>query len=450
MKKLIVLLFVFFTVGSVFAQPKDIKTAIDEANKLAKSIEDLKPIIEKNKAEYIKNQVKDEFETTVEFKKRMEREIRAKYKNEFDKLDSYKMDLAALEDGKHIFSKETYKVELVGYDADNRKYETSFVCYMIKNPAKKDEWFSRKPILEVDGKTAKEIKTNWGNYPVELYGELSKTGKNYSVGNMTMKFLDSNKSVLASVEIYNSGAEDMVFVEGGTFVSTESNYYGKGVTIDSFYIGKYEVTQKEWVEVMGSNPSYFKGDNLPVESVSWYDCVEYCNKRSIKESLTPVYNIDKNKKDPNNSNGYDNIKWTVTVNWSVNGYRLPTEAEWEYAATGGQKSKSYTYSGSDNIDEVAEYEGNNDESTKPVGGKKPNELGLYDMSGNIWEWAWDWYGDSVGTGSNPKGADAGHSRILRGGSWYYGAINCRTGLRYYYNPGFSIRSYGFRLVRTSP
>lgn len=220
--------------------------------------------------------------------------------------------------------------------------------------------------------------------------------------------------------------DNFVFVKGGTFKNTKSNYYGKDVTLSNFYIGKYEVTQKEWIEVMGSNPSAFKGDNLPVERVSWYDVVEYCNKRSIKEGLNPYYNLDKNKKDPKNKSEYDNLKWTVTINAGANGYRLPTEAEWQYAAGGGQMSKSYTYSGSNNADDVAWHwknagdknlsgdwnwpiVENNHNQTKSIGAKKPNELGLYDMSGNVREWCWNGYGDSDSSSNS--------TRVVKGGSW---------------------------------
>lgn len=246
---------------------------------------------------------------------------------------------------------------------------------------------------------------------------------------------------------------DFVLVQGGSFKNTKSNYYNKGVTVSDFYIGKYEVTQKEWVDVMGSNPSYFKGNNLPVEKVSWYDCVEYCNKRSVKEGLNPVYTIDKNKKDPNNTSTskYGDIKWTVKANWSANGYRLPTEAEWEYAAAGGQKSNSYNYSGSENIDDVAWYtKTTNNFGTKDVGTKKHNELGIYDMSGNVWEWVQDWDGDIKSGQSDPKGSGSGSYRMRRGGYWSGHADDCRVGDRYSADyPDLATNSLGFRLCRNS-
>lgn len=245
-----------------------------------------------------------------------------------------------------------------------------------------------------------------------------------------------------------------VLVKGGNFINTNSNY--KSTTISNFYIGQYEVTQKEWVEIMGSNPSAFKDDNLPVEMINWYDVIDYCNKRSIKEGLKPYYNIDENKKDPNNKSDNDTLKWTVTLNAGANGYRLPTEAEWEYAAGGGQLSKSYTYSGSNKADEVAWYWQNagdkflsgdwnwpiienNHNKTKSIGGKKPNELGLYDMSGNVREWCWNWYGDID--------SKSGSFRVVKGGGWIGGINNNEISFRGKFEANGMGPDQGFRVIR---
>ncbi|HEY4787151.1 MAG TPA: SUMF1/EgtB/PvdO family nonheme iron enzyme [Bacteroidales bacterium] len=250
--------------------------------------------------------------------------------------------------------------------------------------------------------------------------------------------------------------DKFVFVKGGTFQNTKSNYYEKNISLSDFHIGKYEVTQKEWIEVMGNNPSKFKGDNLPVETVSWYDCIEYCNKRSLKDDLKPYYNIDKNTKDSNNEDFLDSLKWTVTINEGANGYRLPTEAEWEYAAGGGQLSKSYTYSGSDKVEEVGWFWQNsgdkylsgywswsvlqnNNNKTKYVGCLKPNELGLYDMSGNVREWCWDWH--------NSSGPDDPQGRTWKGGGWIGGDFCCAPSFKAYYQANGKGPDQGFRVCR---
>jgi formylglycine-generating enzyme required for sulfatase activity len=234
--------------------------------------------------------------------------------------------------------------------------------------------------------------------------------------------------------------DGFVRINGGTFtMGSPANERGRDddevqhqVTVSSFYMGKYEVTQKEWTAVMGSNPSSFKGENLPVEMVSWYDAVEYCNKRSQKEGLTPAYTIS----------GSGNNR-TVTWNRNANGYRLPTEAEWEYACRAGTTTPFST--GNNITTNQANYSNN---KTSNVGSFAPNAWGLYDMHGNVWEWCWDWYGRySSGAQTDPVGASSGSDHMRRGGCWIYSAVLVRSAYRGYDDPNERISLIGFRLVR---
>ena len=198
----------------------------------------------------------------------------------------------------------------------------------------------------------------------------------------------------------------MMPVEAGTFA--------KVTLTNNYYIGQTEVTQALWKAVMGSNPSNFKGDNRPVETVSWNDCQTF---------ITKLNSLIGQK------------------------FRLPTEAEWEYAARGGKKSQGYRYSGSNNLDEVAWYKINSNSQTHDVAKKQPNELGVYDMSGNVWEWCQDWKGSYSSTPqTNPTGATSGSFRVFRGGSWFNYARFCRSSDRGSNSPDFTDSGLGLRLV----
>lgn len=250
--------------------------------------------------------------------------------------------------------------------------------------------------------------------------------------------------------------ENFVFVQGGTFSrQNEDGSYPNPpvmVTLSSFYIDKYEVTQTEFQAVMGFNPSNFSGNpNRPVEQVRWTNAIEYCNRRSMQEGLTPCYSYGSYGTDPDN--------WpedwvigdnSISCNWSANGYRLPTEMEWMFAAKGGNQSQGYTYSGSNDIYAVAWYNGNSGFTTHTVGTKAPNELGTFDMSGNVWEWCWDIYGSyPTGSQTNPTGPTSGSHRVGRGGAFHIDADYCTVSYRNFSSATVSYGYIGFRICRTS-
>ena len=217
---------------------------------------------------------------------------------------------------------------------------------------------------------------------------------------------------------------NMIYVQGGTFTMGATSEQRSDadpdekpahqVTMSSFSIGKYEVTQEEWEAVMGKNPSKFKGAKHPVENVSWDDCQEFIRKLN---ALTGKH------------------------------FRLPTEAEWEFAARGGNRSKGYKYAGGNLIDKVAWLGGNSNNTTHKVGEKLPNELGLYDMSGNVWEWCQDWYGDyNSKAQTDPTGPTSGSIRVNRGGGWYSSGNICRVAYRNRFAPSYAYTNLGLRLV----
>lgn len=258
---------------------------------------------------------------------------------------------------------------------------------------------------------------------------------------------DHSNSTTGNIWNFITGTtpEGMIFVQGGSFEMGDHYFEGDedelpvhSVYLDSYYIGKFEVTQAEYEAVVGSNPSYFIGDDLPVDHVNWFSAVTFCNLKSQQEELTPCYNLD---------------DWSC--DFSANGYRLPTEAEWEYAARGGVNwTDDYRYSGCHEISDLPDYawySSNSSSQTHPVGTKLPNQIEIHDMSGNVFEWCWDWYSStyySSSPSSNPQGPTSGDRRVLIGGGWYYSDNNCRVANRGSGSPGNGLGNYGFRLVRT--
>ena len=272
-----------------------------------------------------------------------------------------------------------------------------------------------KPLRQVTGDVNKQVPAGSHRIVWDVLSEREKL----SGANICFKVeVNSGRFTVNGVSF------EMVRVEGGTFrmgatSEQEADDWDRekpvhSVTLSSYYIGKTEVTQALWKAVMGSNPSYFKSDNQPVENVSWNDCHEFIRKLNALTGQN---------------------------------FRLPTEAEWEFACRGGNNSRGYKYSGSNNLGSVAWYDGNSGNKTHPVGTKAPNELGIYDMSGNVWEWCADWYGDySSGAQTNPTGPYGGSNRVYRGGSWNYDVGRCRSSNRDFYYPWIRDIILGLRLA----
>ena len=239
----------------------------------------------------------------------------------------------------------------------------------------------------------------------------------------------------------------MVLVQGGTFKmfpKDTKNKIGCDVTVSSFEIGKYEVTVADWKkfteeteQVMPAKPSWGWNNDYPITNVTWTQAIHYCNWLSKKNNLKPVYTIDGNY---------------YSCDFKANGYRLPTEAEWEFAAKGGAKSKHYLYSGSNDLELVSWYAQNSNKSPRQIGTKLANELGIYDMSGNVWEWCWDWYNPvfyKTEKRDNPTGPEKGENRCIKGGSWDSSKLEYLTPTcRLNSNPTSTTAFYGFRVAKT--
>ena len=273
--------------------------------------------------------------------------------------------------------------------------------------------------LSKEGYKDKVFIRTFDGKSIQLTVTLTEKPKRQVPQSSSVTFSDYRKTFAV-----NGVSFDMMPVTGGTFRMGATKSMDSDadddesplhdVTLSDFYIGKTEVTQALWRAVMGTYPSHFSGDNLPVESVSWNDCQEFIRKLNAK---TGKY------------------------------FRLPTEAEWEYAARGGNRSRGHKYSGNDNIGSVAWYDSNSNSKTHPVGTKESNELGIYDMSGNVREWCGDWYGSySSSSQTNPKGAARGYFRVCRGGSWYNFASYCRSTNRNGDSPAYGYNFIGFRLA----
>jgi formylglycine-generating enzyme required for sulfatase activity len=236
----------------------------------------------------------------------------------------------------------------------------------------------------------------------------------------------------------------MILIRGAKFMMGDKDEVDASpheVVVDDFLMDRYLVTQEDYQRVMGSNPSRWKGEKNPVEQLRWSDAVRFCNKRSELEGLEPCYDLK-----------------TLKCNFDLSGYRLPTEAEFEFACRAGTTTAYFFGDDPSKLGDYAWFEKNSGGRPRAVGQKQPNPWGLYDINGMVWEWCNDFYKVDYYQESpkeNPKGPPEGQNKVLRGGSWRFPADNCRAGYRYNESPGYSdvcfgYDIYGFRCVRKAP
>ena len=393
-----------------------LESAIQKVREYQRKIANVTSDVETQKQKALQLETDDkprgEFETQGEYNQRLQNNTskRQRIETEYNDLKKqnasiYDDQISQLTNRKFVVEKNDVAVTLGKYDVDNGSFAVT-LDVNNKNISKLSP--CQEIQLRVAREDAKTLRESETLLEVKTNVTLSPT-LIASINKITLSDIAHNKNY--EVVIAEKENCDWVFVQGGTFEMGEGNEKHR-VTLSDFYIGKYEVTQREWKEVMGNNPSNFKGDDLPVEQVSWDDIQDYLQKLNAKAGKN---------------------------------YRLPTEAEWEYAARGGNKSRGYEYSGSNSVSSVAWY---NTNQTHSVGTKQANELGIYDMSGNVWEWCNDWYGDySSNAQTNPQGPTSGTYRVLRGGSFLSLDFDSRVAFRYGYGyPDGRYNGFGFRVV----
>lgn len=382
------------------------------------------------------------------------------YKSDYDTAPS---DVAGLKKGDTLTAEQLPELTRTGYTFAgwyNGETKVDAGHVVISNLELTAQWDVNTYIITYELNGGTNVTSNPASYTVETetitLADATKSGYTFEGWYNVETFTEESK--ITKIEKGSTGVqtlyakwiatETFIYVQGATItnsISGSSIFNGSEVIVSNFEISDHEVTQAEYEKYCGyggSKPSNSNGVgiNYPAYYVSWFDALVYCNKRSIKEGLTPCYKI-KSSTDPTDwgdvPTSSDSTWNAVECNWKANGYRLPTEAEWEYAARGGNglAGYQYEYAGSDTIDDVAWYYSNSGGKTHAVKGKEANGLGLYDMSGNVWEWCWD--------------GSASGDCYRRGGSWNHSADCCAVSYRNYYYAYYRYNCYGFRVVRSA-